>query len=214
MRRFDVGEPITWRNCVRIDRTGTRHPSFASAMRVVRDDDDLVALYRGPGYPLRRRNAEGADVPSFRHQPVIGWREGWRGETWERWRVLVLKEPTAEHAVSLFWDDKTNALDFWYIDLIGPVSRTRTGFDFPENGLDIVIEPDWSSWRWKDVDELEWEVQAGRYSRVEVDDLRAEGRRAVERLFSERPAFERWSKWRPNREWRAPTFPDGWDEVR
>jgi hypothetical protein len=82
-----------------------------------------------------------ASVPGFRHQPVIAWREGWTEETWSRWRVLVLKEPRAEHAVSLFWDDATNALDFWYIDLIGPLSRTRSGFDSPENGLDFAPLP-------------------------------------------------------------------------
>src|SRR5688500_12126946 len=96
VRRFHAGDQIAWRNRVRIDRTGTRHPSFAAAMRVVQDDDDLLALFGGPGYPMKRRNADLAHVPAFRHQPVLGWRRGWSDEIWGPRRVLVLKEPRAE----------------------------------------------------------------------------------------------------------------------
>ena len=93
-----------------------------------------------------------------------------------------------------FWDAATSRLDFWYIDLIGPAQRRPFGFDFIEDGLDIVVEPDVSRWTWKDHDELEWAVGEGHYSRVEADGLYREGERAVERLAQDRATFEPWGE--------------------
>lgn len=152
---FAPGAAIAWRNCVRRGPDRSDEPSFAIAMTVVHDSDDDLALYRGPGYPTRRRNAELIEVPGFRHHPVKALREGWRVDPeWSGSRVLVLMDPRARHAVSPFWDAASGELMFWYIDLIGPVTRRAFGFDFVENGLDVVVEPDFSSWRWKDEDEL------------------------------------------------------------
>lgn len=150
-------------------------------MTVVRDRDGELALYRGPGHPMRRRNAELGNIPEFRHQPVTRWLDGWSADPhWGRWRVLVLMNPNDHHAISMFWNAASDALDFWYIDLTGPAARRSFGFDFLEHGLDIVVKPDFSSWQWKDEDELEWNVRIGRYDRAEADELYAEGERAVE----------------------------------
>lgn len=120
-------------------------------MTVVRDEPHDLVLYRAPGYPMSRRNADLLkDVP-FRHPPVIRYLDGWKPDpVWGRWRVLLLTKPDAQHAVSLFWDAATGRLDFWYIDLIGAAQRRSFGFDFIEHGLDIVVEPDLSRWSWKD----------------------------------------------------------------
>lgn len=173
-------------------------------MRIVHDREGDLALYRGPGYPMRRRNAELGSVPEFRHQPVTRWLPGWSlDRDWGRWRVLVLMDPRAHHASSLFWDATSGALDFWHIDLIGPAERRRTGFDFIEHGLDIVVDPDLSSWRWKDEDELEWNVRAGRYTRAEADALYAEG----EQLTREQDRFRPGSRGDPIRPGRSRCCP-------
>jgi hypothetical protein len=215
VRPFAPGASVAWRNCPRIDATRVEHPSFAIAMTVVHDTRDELALYRAPGYRMRRRNAErGGGGADFRHPPVIRWLDGWTDETWgPPFRVLVLKPPVAGHAISLFWNDTSDELAFWYIDLIGPVRRREFGFDFPEHGLDVVVEPDLSSWRWKDEDELEWAVAAGIYSRAEADELHGEGERAVERLARDRDRFDRWRNWRPDPTWTVASFPPGWDAV-
>ena len=211
---FAPGSAIAWRNCVRLSPDTAYEPSYASAMTVVHDREGELALYRGPGYPMWRRNAELDPVPAFRHQPVRRLLDGWSPDRdWGRWRVLVLMDPGAHHAVSLFWEDAGGALDFWYIDLIGPAERRRTGFDFSEHGLDIVVQPDLSSWRWKDDDELEWNVRAGRYTRSEADALYAEGERAVAGLRRDRARFETWLTWRPDPSWPVAMLPDGWDVV-
>jgi hypothetical protein len=213
---FAPGDAVAWRNCIRIDESRTHHPSFAIGMTVVRDTPEELILFRRPGYPMRRRNAELADTPAgFRHPTIRRWLDGWREEpAWSRWSVLVLKPPKAHHAISVFRDEATGEVGFWYIDLIGPVRRRPFGFDFPEHGLDVVIPPDLSAWTWKDEDELEFGVQRGIYSRAEADELYEEGRRAVERVMStERSYFERWLDWRPDPAWPIARLPAGSEEV-
>jgi hypothetical protein len=209
---FRPGDGIAWRNCPRIDATRVERPSYAIAMTVVHDTPDQLALFRRPGHRMWRRNAELSRPAAFRHPKVARYLDGWTEEPiWSRWRVLVLKRPESHHAISLFWADGSDELHSWYIDLIGPLRRRSFGFDFPEHGLDIVVEPDLSSWRWKDEDELEWDVERGIYTRAEADELHAEGERAVELLLRERVGFERWVKWRPDPRWPTPTMPAGWD---
>ena len=182
-------------------------------MTVVHDEPHELALYRGPGYPLRRRNAELETVPGFRHQPLVRHLDGWKVEpVWSRWRVIVLMDPDAFHAISLFRDAGSGAVDFWYIDIIGPARRRSFGFDFIEHGLDLVVEPDLSTWHWKDEDELEWNVRAGRYLRAEADALYAEGERAVERLRREQARFDNWRSWQPDPAWAGAAMPEGWDK--
>jgi hypothetical protein len=208
---FTPGDGIAWRNCPR-DVARVEHPSYAVAMTVVHDTADELALFRRPGHQMWRRRAELGGPREFRHRKVIRYLDGWaRDPVWSRWRVLVLKQPQSHHAISLFWDDASGVLDFWYIDLIGPVRRRSFGFDFPEHGLDIVVRPDLSSWHWKDEDELEWDVAEGIYTRAEAEALRAEGADAVERLVRDRTLFERWIAWRPDPAWQIALMPRGWD---
>lgn len=180
--------------------------SLVFATTVVSDAADEVMVYRRPGDPMRWRNAVRGGP---RDRAVLEWRPGWREDSWHTFRVLVVKRAGDEHTISLFWRDRTFA--FWYIDLHSPLRRTPTGFDLIENGLDVVVEPDLSGWRWKDEDELAWAVADGRYTQSEFDALRREGERAVARLFDERWRWEQLRDWTPDPSWPAPTLPDGWD---
>ncbi len=210
---FVPGQTIAWRNCAR-DASGRHEPSYAAAMRVVRDGPHDLALYRAPGYPMGRRNADLLQDVPFRHLPVIRYLDGWRSDpAWGHWHVLLLMNPDAHHAISLFWDAATGGLDFWYVDLIGPAQRRPFGFDFVEHGLDIVVEPDLSRWKWKDHDELEWAINEGRYSRDEADGLYREGERAVEDLTRDRSTYESWRTWRAPTTWDVPSMPNGWDAI-
>ena len=210
---FLPGDQIAWRLHVRTDATHVTSPSYAIAMTVVKDEPDEVAVFRRPGHQIRIRNAEHDGPEHFRHRRVARWLEGWREDVWRNWRVLVLKQPASEHAISLFTNDQTGALEFFYIDLTSPLRRTAAGFDFVENGLDVVVKPDLSSWSWKDEDELEWAVENGLFTKDEGKQLYAEGERAVERLSRERDRFDRWREWRPDPAWTATALPDGWDAV-
>lgn len=209
---FVSGQTIAWRNCSR-DAPGHHQPSYAAAMTVVRDEPHELVLYRGPGYPMHRRNAEMVASSTFRHSLITRHLDGWtKDPDWSRWHVLLLMDPEAHHAVSLFSDAATGELDSWYIDLIGPARRQPSGFDFIEHGLDIVAEPDLSHWRWKDDDELEWAVSEGRYTRGEADALYREGQRAVEQLVQD--GGKTWRAWRPPRMSSPPELPSGWDAIQ
>ncbi len=183
-------------------------------MTVIHDREGDLAPYRGPGYPMRRREAETLEVPTFRDRPAVRLLDSWSADRdWGRWRVIVLMDPNDRHAISLFRDARSGTLDFWYIDIVGPATRRPFGFDFLEHGLDVVVQPDLSSWRWKDEDELEWNVEAGRYTRAEADDLYREGERAVEHLRRDRDRFESWLSWKPDPAWPIPALPPGWDAL-
>lgn len=73
------------------------------------------------------------------------------------------------------------------------------------------MDPDLSSWRWKDADELDWYREHGRYTRAEADLIRGEGERAVTRLRVERERYEPWIAWRPDPAWPPASLPPGWD---
>lgn len=209
MQRWSAGDAITWRIHVRVSTAPLGDLSLVFATTVVRDSADEVMVFHRPGDPMRWRNAVNGGP---RDRAVIGWRDGWREDAWHTFRVLIVKRPADEHTISLFWRDADGRFVFWYIDLHSPLRRTATGFDFIENGLDVVVEPDMSAWRWKDEDELAWAVDAGRYTQAGVDELHREGERAVARLLRERGRFEELRAWRPNPSWPTPALPERWDE--
>jgi predicted RNA-binding protein associated with RNAse of E/G family len=150
----------------------------------------------------------------LRHQPVITFRDGWRVQhDWHTHDVVLSINPNGRHSISSFRDAATGTLRFWYVDLVGPVMRRGHLLDVLENGLDVVVEPDLSSWHFKDEDEVEWAVSHGVYSREEADELYAEGRRAVEELRANLSRYATWLSWRPDPSWKAPQLPHDWDAV-
>ena len=204
-----TGDTVAWRVRVRIEperpegEVGIVFPAI-----VVRDTTAEVAVYTAPGAIAKRRSHESGGPHG---RVVLGVRDGYEDVVWRRWRRLLLRGPADRHAISLFWDDETDALRFWYIDLVTPLRRTAAGFEFVDHGIDVVVQPDLSSWEWKDADELEWYVEHDRYTRSEADHIRAEGERAVAWLRRERGRYEEWLSWRPDAGWSVPTLPDGWD---
>ncbi len=211
--RFSPGDQIAWRGRVRIVGSHQPHLSFAVGMTVVHDVPDEIAVYRRPGHPFMLRNAEFAGTFQMRHRGIVRSRDGWRNNAWRRWRVLVLRHPDAWHSVSLFWLDDEDRFDFWYIDLVSPLTRTGIGFDFVEHGLDVVVRPDLSSWKLKDEDELDWAADNGIFTRAEATEIKREAERAAERLIRERDHYERWRDWRPDPAWPIATLPVGWDAL-
>lgn len=198
---------------MRIDATREPHPSWAVATTIVQDDPGELAILRRPGDRVRIRNAEFDGPPGFRHRHVARWTGGWREDTWKYFRVLLLRRPEDHHSISLFWRDGGDDIEFYYIDLVSPLRRTTIGFDYVEHGLDVVVQPDLSSWSWKDADELEWSVEQGLFTKEERDAMYAEGERAVQRLVNERDRFERWRDWRPDPSWPIASLPAGWDPA-
>ena len=102
----------------------------------------------------------------------------------------------------------------WYVNLETPLAPTPIGFDYTDHLLDVLVEPDRTTWRWKDEDELAEAVERGVFSPADADAFRAAGLQAVEHLASGAPPFDRdWSSWRPDPSWSRPELPEGWDRV-
>jgi predicted RNA-binding protein associated with RNAse of E/G family len=175
---------------------------------VVRDAPDLIALYLAPGAPWLR--AWGPDGRKKR-LPVGEWRLvdiGWP------WSCLRLHTPGTHHDVLVFWSADHAQLRGWYVNLQTPLRQTPLGFDYTDEFLDAIVEPDRSAWRWEDEDDLADALRLGLVTAERARFLRAEGERAVELLRARRPPYrEAWEQWRPDPAWPVPRLPDGWDAV-
>lgn len=202
---WSSGDAVAWRSV----KEGTVRT--AMPLVVVRDEPDVIALYRPVGSVYKRRTGERGG-PGGRL--MLRWDGGHEDVSWSRNRVLVLHKPGAAHTLQLFWDDATEAFLGWYINLEAPWRRTAIGFDTLEQLLDVVLEPDLSAWKLKDDDELEWAVERAEFTPDEAAAIRAEATRAIDLVLRSVPPYGReWMSWRPDPAWRLPTLPATWPEV-
>jgi hypothetical protein len=203
--RWSSGDAVAWRSVKdRVVRT-------AMPLIVVRDEADIIALYRPVGSVYKRRTGERGG-PGGRL--MLRWDGGHEDVTWSRNRVLVLYNPGAAHTLHLFWDDATEAFLGWYINLEAPWHRTAIGFDTLEQVLDVVLEPDLSSWKLKDDDELDWAVGRAEFTPDEAAAIRAEATRAIDLVLRSVPPYGReWMSWRPAPDWRLPVLPPTWKDL-
>ena len=130
-----------------------------------------------------------------------------------RW-VLSLSWPSRAYAAMTFREEDGDFVG-WYLNLQTPLSPTPIGFDYTDHLLDVLVEPDRTTWRWKDEDELAEAVERGVFSPTDAGAFRAVGLEAVEHVASGAPPFDRdWSSWRPDPSWPRPSLPEGWDRVK
>jgi hypothetical protein len=191
VKRFSPGERIEVREVWDGRTWELRHPI------VVEDTPDLIALYNAPGAPARVAADSNGDRLRL---PPPSWSLADSSIPADR-RILSLHPPGSDHSVHVVWDDTWRLL-YWYINLEEDRRRTAEGFDFEEHVLDIVVEPDMASWRWKDEDELAEAVERGLFTPEQALDFRAEGERALEQLLARRPPYDRpWEDWRPPADW-------------
>jgi hypothetical protein len=188
----------------------------ARPMRVVRDDDDLVALW----FPRGTRWQAPIDDPA---------RE-WDGDRGERlagcaargdwvfreleWDVdtLSLMRAGDWHAVSVSWLPSGEHWG-WYVNLQEPFRRCAIGFETMDLTLDLIVDPD-RTWRWKDEDELAIFVERGLFDATLLERLRAEGLSVAGRADRDEPPFgEPWPEWRPGPGWGLPELPEGWERT-
>ena len=165
-------------------------------VRVVRDEPDLLATYIPSGAPF-------AFPPGPDRHP---WHT--RG-SWEGHGVLMLQRPGEAHAIWVFWEGEFREHAGWYVNFQEPFRRTDHGYDTQDLELDIWIDAG-GGWAWKDADVLEQRIAEGRFTREQVDETWAEGRRVAAELDAGRRWWDpRWALWEPDPEWDARAAGDG-----
>lgn len=126
--------------------------------------------------------------------------------------ILSFAWPDLPYAVLLWTTGSGHRA--WYVNLQAPLDRTPIGFDTVDHALDLVIELDRSSWRWKDEEELDVAVRDGLFTEAEAEGFRAWGERARDRILAGDPPFDRdWTEWRPDPSWEVPELVTGWETV-
>jgi hypothetical protein len=156
---------------------------------VVRDEPELLATYLPEG-------AKFTFPPGPEAHPWTG-RTAWRGHG-----VLMLQRPDEAHAVWAFWEGPEREFAGWYINFQEPFRRTPLGYDTQDLELDIWIPAGDDAWHWKDVEMLAQRVREGRYTRAQVERVRAEGRRVAAELDAGRRWWDpRWALFEPDPAW-------------
>jgi hypothetical protein len=195
--RFAYGDEVVLRNVWDGRAWG------ALPVRVVRDDDDVIALYVASGTRYRRGRALDGDP----EQPKWPWRLV--DAEIHTHHFLMIAEPGRAYAVWPMWRERDFELVQWYVNLQEPLRRTPIGFDTRDNHLDIVVAPDLSSWHWKDEDALEDAVAIRILTIDEASAIRAEGEAVAAQLDAGMPpADPRWADWRPEADWEGLSAPD------
>ncbi|ACZ43224.1 protein of unknown function DUF402 [Thermobaculum terrenum ATCC BAA-798] len=181
---------------------------FVRSFTVVEHESELLVLYIAPGYPCKRPVGVRGGPKGRILLKHLGRYEDWE---WRDTRMLLLYRQGDAHSIQLFW--RNEEFLEWYIDLHAPLRITSLGWDTSDFVLDLQVAPDFSSWSWKDEDELEFCVQLGRYNHAQVEAIRREGELALTRLRQDRLYYQRWIGWRPDSSWLLPSIPEGWELV-
>jgi hypothetical protein len=183
--------------------------SHARPVTVVRDTDDLIALYLQPGAACKACNPPGE---TDRYNDVLLAREWDLVDTEWKWsRVLMLARPDEWCSVWGFWGTDGGPPKGWYVNLEEPIRRSRAGYDTRDLQLDVVIMPD-NTWTWKDEKEFTEMCDLGLISDEEASAVREQGERVIASIETD-PWWLEWSDWAPDPSWPVPALRDGWDVV-
>jgi hypothetical protein len=161
-------------------------PWMEQPVTVVHDGSGCLAVVLEPGSPFR----------FFEHP--FGPHPWSRFPAWSGSTVLQVQRDDEAHSVWKFFD-LAGAFTHWYVNFQEPVVRSSDPdtFDTADLGIDIVIPPDGSPWQWKDEDDPDLMVAAGRISPGERDSVRAEALTVAARLDAGERWWSPWDDWRP-----------------
>ncbi len=199
INHFDTGQTIVCRDYWQ-DKVWSERPEI-----VVQDNPDMLALYLPPKTVINQPVSPAGAKATYKDRLNLTWslsRASWIGL-----RRLRLSIPGAFYSVLLFWNEDSS-LRAWYINLEEPITRSPDGFDYTDLFLDILAEPDLSSWRWLDEDELQEAVSHGYISEKTSEMFYAEGKKVIESLQSGNSPFNGWETWKPDPAWQMPVLPE------
>ncbi|GAA2837339.1 DUF402 domain-containing protein [Kribbella solani] len=178
-------------------------------MTVVRDDADGLVAWLAPGTPLLkpvltdgRETRHAGPVAMFTADRVL------KLDVWRGTGILKVSPPGKPWSVWHFWD-ADGTFRGWYVNLehehVRDWAARRTST--VDHVLDLWINPD-RSIEWKDEDELEGAVTAGRYTPAEAADITNDAHLAIRDIEAWAPPFsDNWQTWTPPLTWKVPTAP-------
>ncbi|WP_460069034.1 cytidylyl-2-hydroxypropylphosphonate hydrolase [Streptomyces sp. YKOK-I1] len=203
------GDRILWR----YRENGGPGFHIARPVTVVRDDEELLAVWLAPGTQVVKPVL--ADGTPLHQEPLPTRYTKPRTVQLDRWfgtGVLKLARPGEPWSVWLFWEPGWQFKN-WYVNLEEPLARWGGGVDSEDHFLDICVYPD-RSWGWRDEDEFAQAQQDGLMDAAVAERAREAGRAAMEVIQAwEAPFNKGWQHWRPDPSWAVPLLPEDWDRV-
>ncbi|NOL44118.1 DUF402 domain-containing protein [Kribbella sandramycini] len=178
-------------------------------MTVVRDDADGLVAWLAPGTPLLKPVL--TDGRELRHAGPTGMFSQERVlklDTWRGTGILKVVPPGKPWSVWYFWSED-GAFRGWYVNLESPHVRDQAArrTTTQDHVLDLWITPD-RQIHWKDEDELEGAVLAGRFTQAEADQITATAHRAVLDIQAwTHPFCDHWETWTAPPDWPLPPAP-------
>lgn len=178
-------------------------PWLGTVVFVVEDSPDLLVSYLPEGAPF--------GFPAGTWPGPTG-RHPWHGRgASEGHGVLMLQRPNESYAVWHFWNGPERAFAGWYLNLQEPFRRRPFGYSTQDLELDVWV-PARGGWSFKDEELLDARVVEGRFTAADADRIRSLGTEIGAMLDKgDRWWDESWTSWRPERSWRSPTLPGGWE---
>jgi hypothetical protein len=177
---------------------------------VVADTPDVIALYMMPGTTYKHPQAiDGSPVPHFLPDEWVLVDTQWYGGG-----ALYLAPPGQWYVILGLYGDDNQRIEQWYVNLQTPYHRTRIGFDYLDQELDIVINQELTEWRWKDEEQFLDAQRRGRIPMQQAAHVRRVGETIVEQLQARCLTLpEAWRHWRPPEQWDVPPIPHDWHVI-
>ncbi|MFJ9469345.1 DUF402 domain-containing protein [Streptomyces caniferus] len=210
MRSFEVGETVVRRDVHRSGRVWSEH-----ALRVLADTSEALVAACAPGAEVRwaalYTKARAVGDRSVRteafHVMVTGEWE-LTDSRWQQTELLLWKPPGSWFSINALYT--TAGLRNWYVNFEHPTTRTVDGFDTFDLTVDLVVDPDLSSWQWKDEDEYAHVRRLGIVTDTEhrtVDMARAQVLAMIEERSRPFADIAAWRSWRWDPAWPTPRLP-------
>ncbi|WP_238173369.1 DUF402 domain-containing protein [Kribbella speibonae] len=203
---WEPGTTIEW-----VYEGSRLHPDKPNVrpMTVVRDDADGLVAWLAPGTPLLKPVL--VDGRELRSAGALGMFTAQRAMKLDVWRgtgILKVSPSGKPWSVWYFWG-ADGTFHGWYVNLerehVRDSASRRTST--VDHVLDLWINPD-RSIEWKDEDELEGAVDAGRFTTAEAEQIVADAHAAIRDIEAwTSPFSDDWQTWSAPPAWRVPVAP-------
>ncbi|MEV4260321.1 DUF402 domain-containing protein [Kribbella sp. NPDC049584] len=178
-------------------------------MTVVRDDADGLVSWLAPGTPLLkpvlldgRETRHAGPVGMFTEERVL------KLDVWRGTGILKVSPSGKPWSVWYFWGDD-GTFHGWYVNLERKHVRDWAArhISTVDHVLDLWMKPD-RTIEWKDEDELEGAVTAGRFTAADAERIVGDAHAAIRDIEAwTSPFSDDWQFWTPPPTWRVPAAP-------